>query len=95
MAKNNTFRPRVKLTLEQRQKFTPLLQRTWAAIAADCEEHIPRVGGRGRLRHIIEITCDANRPMDYGPMSKEDYEQLTLAYHRKDTQKWLREILNY
>lgn len=91
-AKKNTFKPKVKLTFEQMERFELMLRATWVAIASDCEEHIPKTKARGRVAHIIELICDANRPMDYGGMSKEEYEALSLAYHRKDTQKWLRKI---
>lgn len=88
----NTWRPKVKLTYEQMQKFAPMLVATWQAIGPDCERLLPK---RGRVAHIVELVCDANRPMDFGGMGKEEYEDLTHAYHRKDTQKWLREVLNY
>lgn len=81
-----------KLTDEQKKKFGPMLQQTYCAIASDAEELLPK---RGRISVIVELTCDANRPEMFGGMSKEDYKILWESYSHRDTQKWLREILNY
>jgi hypothetical protein len=76
-----------KLTVEQKARFAPILKATWEAIAFD-------VGSVGSVAEIVEITCDANRPEQYG-MSREDYRALSAAYSDRDTQRWLRSILNY
>lgn len=81
-----------KLTDEQKAKFAPMLKQTWQSIGFDCEELLPK---RGRVGVIVELVCDADRPVTNGGMSKEDYKILSLAYGHRDTQKWLREILNY
>lgn len=82
----------IKLTDEQKARFAPMLQQTWGAIAPDCNFIS---NGRGRVGEIIEMVCDANLPEMYGGMSKQDYKILGEAYHHRDTQKWLRQILNY
>lgn len=76
-----------QLTPDQKTRFAPALQRTYQAIAADanCAD----------VDEIVEITCDANHPELYGGMSRADYDALCAAYTDPDTQRWLREVLNY
>lgn len=81
-----------RLTQEQKARFAPMLRRTWAAIAPDCEHLLTK---RGRVGEIVELVCDANMPEMHGGMTHEDYKILSDAYHYRDTQKWLREVLNY
>jgi hypothetical protein len=81
-----------KLTDEQKERFAPMLIRTWGAIASDCEHLLSR---RGRVGEIIELVCDANLPEMYGGMSSEEYKIILESYHHRDTQKWLRQVLNY
>lgn len=76
-----------KLTDEEKRRFAPMLQQTYCAIADDA--------GRLSRRAIVEVTCDANRPEQYGGMSREDYQILCDAYNHRDTQRWLRQTLNY
>ena len=83
----------IKLTDEQKARFAPMLRATWQAIGPDAEDVISK--GRGRVAGIVELVCDANMPEMYGGMSKEEYRTLSDAYFHKDTQKWLREVLNY
>jgi hypothetical protein len=82
-----------KLTDEEKATFGPMLQQTWAAIAADAESSME--GGRLTRAVIIEITTDASRPVMFGGMSKEQYERFSDCYGHRDTQKWLRQVLNY
>lgn len=82
-----------KLTEDQKKKFAPMLHATWQAIASDAEAAIS--SGRSRTGEIVEMTCDADMPVTYGGMSREDYEALISAYRHPDTQKWLRATLNY
>lgn len=82
-----------KLTDEQKARFAPILKDVWQGIAPDCEAMLSE--GRGRVGEIIEITCDADRPVTNGGMTPEDYKALQEAYHHRDTKKWLRTVLNY
>jgi hypothetical protein len=76
-----------RLTDEEKARMAPQLQRTWHAIGPDANVT--------KVRDIIEITCDANRPEEFGGMSREDYTRLCHAYEHRDTKKWLRKVLNY
>lgn len=83
----------VKLTDEEKARFEPMLQATWEAIGPDAEPGLSK--GRARQGELIEIVCDANRPEMYGGMSHADYQTLCAAYRSRDTQRWLRQVLNY
>ena len=82
-----------KLTPEQKARFAPMLHATWQAIGPDASPALSR--GRSRQAELIEITCDANHPETYGGMSHTEYQELCSAYRHRDTQRWLREVLNY
>lgn len=77
----------MKLTDEEKAHFAPMLQRTYEAIAWDVNCH--------GVEEIIEITCDANHPEMYSGMTREEYKVLCDAYFERDTQRWLRKVLNY
>lgn len=77
----------MKLTNEEKARFSPMLRETYEAIAYD-------VYCNG-VEEIIEVTCDANHPEIYGGMTHEEYNALCQAYTDPDTQQWLRKILNY
>jgi hypothetical protein len=82
-----------KLTDEEKQRFAPMLYDTWAAIAADAEAY--SMESKLTRRVIIEMTCDANRPEMFGGMSKDEYARFSECYGHRDTQKWLRQVLNF
>jgi len=79
----------IKLTDDQKKRLAPMLCRTWSAIADDCAE----LEGELTTAVIVELTCDANRPMMYGGMNAEDDKLLSAAYWHEDTQKWLKGLL--
>lgn len=84
----------MKLTNEQKSKLEPALHRTAQYIFQDSEveEMLPK---RGRAAAIVELVIDADRPVTLGGMSKEDYKLLCEAYSSRDTEQWLRKVLNY
>ena len=82
-----------RLTDEEKKLFEPMLHDTWNAIGSDAIDAME--GKRLKVSDIVEITCDANRPMEYGGMTREQYKRLSDCYHHNDTQRWLRKILNY
>ena len=76
------------LTEEEKVRWTPIIQRTWDAIAYDA---IQVCGGRCSTSEAIEFATDADRPCDYG-MTREEYRALCKMDH-KVLNKWLRVIL--
>lgn len=46
----------------------------------------------GDAGDLIELVCDAGRPVTLGGMSKELYSKLVAAYNERDTQRWLKTI---
>ena len=81
---------KLKLTDIEKQRMRPAIRRAWHAIAEDIgDADLPRSGGR-RVTAIVEIACDANRPMLLGGMSKADDARFSECYSMGDTQKWLR-----
>ena len=82
-----------KLTDEEKARFGPMLQQVWQQIAPDA---IEANGGKDyKVSDIVEITCDAHRPMEFGGMTRAEYDRFSDCYHHRDTQRWLRKILNY
>lgn len=86
---------KLKITPEEKARWTAMLQNTWSAIGHDAEPGLER--GRQRVPCIIEMTLDANRPEEWGDMTSEEYETLCDLYSRRDqeTMRWLRAVLNY
>ena len=82
-----------RLTDEEKAKFGPMLQQVWEQIAPDAVA--AKGGGSYTVRDIVEMTCDAHRPMEYGGMTREEYDRFCDCYHHNNTQRWLRKILNY
>jgi hypothetical protein len=77
------------LTPEEKARWEPILRQTWSAIANDTEEAvINELDGWD----VIELTCDANHPMNYG-MTREEYEFLLVIYNRPAGKRWLKEVL--
>lgn len=85
----------MKLTEEQKQRFAPMLRRTWEAIAPDAEHLLLGEDKEDRVLQIMELVCDANRPEAHGGMSRADYDTLCAVYPLNETQRWLRHVLNY
>jgi len=79
-----------KLTDDQKKEIWPYLSHTWSYIAGDSEEFLPQRQGPKRADNIIELVCDASRPVTIAKMPNDLYNTLCSAYDHADTKKWLR-----
>lgn len=78
-----------KLTDEQKQKFGSALARTYEV----CAQDVSTIEGWGStIAEKIEIATDADRPVTFGYMTKEEYEVFCAAYSDPDTKKWLKKL---
>lgn len=76
------------LTHRQKTKFAPILRKTLEGVSQD----LGKLGAR-TIDDIIQIVCDAHRPVTIGGMSKEDYRILIASYGDPDTERWLKRVL--
>lgn len=86
---------KLKLTDEERARWTPFLHSTFQAIGPDVWPMLSN--GRGRIAEIIEMTLDANRMQMFSDITPEEEGVLCGLWIKKDraTMKWLRKELNY
>lgn len=75
------------LTPEEKTRWAPMLRQTWGVLEPDA-------GTLGRLTkaNIVEITCDANRPQEYGGMTELEYAYLSAIYDKPAIQRWLKSL---
>lgn len=87
---------KLKLTEEEKERWTPMLHQTWNAIGYDAEELLPK-GDRARRACIIEFCLDANRMQTFSDITPEEEGVLCGLWVKNDpkTMKWLRATLNY
>jgi len=78
------------LTPDQKKRLGPQLLKTLGILEADFYT-LPDF--KGTTDEIVELVCDAGFPVDYGGMTKEDYDALCNEYGDTDTERWLRELL--
>jgi hypothetical protein len=86
---------KVKLTEEEKARWTPFLRETFQAIAPDV---LPMISdGRGRIAEIIEVTLDANRMQMFSDITPEEEGVLCGLWINRDraTMEWLRNTMNY
>jgi len=82
------------ITEEEKERWAPILRRTWDYIAADA---IAASGGKCSRGEVVEIVCDASRPMqDHGRngevMTKEEYRVFGQWYGSHSFKKWMKEV---
>jgi hypothetical protein len=86
---------KMKLTDEEKARWTPMLHQTWQAIAPDAAHMVSE--GRGRIAEIIELCLDANRMQSFSDITPEEEGVLCGLWIGRDprTMEWLRNTLNY
>lgn len=84
---------KLPFTPEEKAHWATMMHQTWSYIADDIESTLE--GTKITKSLIVEATCDANRLMTFGGMTREEDQFLSAVYHRPAFQRWARSIMNY
>lgn len=86
---------KLPLTIEEKNRWEPMLHDTWQAIGSDVEQAMKEDRQKLTRSIIVECVLDANRVQMYGDMTDEEYAFLCVCSHRSSVARWLRATLNY
>lgn len=70
----------IGLTLEQKNRMRPAVQRTASYLGDE-------------ITPDMETVCDAGRLITLGGMSRADHDALMASYDNADTKRWLRSLI--
>jgi hypothetical protein len=68
-------------------KIQTMAPRLWCQIAADAEPLLEGLSRKERLEGMVELVLDANRPEQFGLMTKDEYRAI-LDLPPKVAEKW-------
>lgn len=84
---------KLPFTAEEKARWAQMMHQTWSYIADDIETALE--GTKITKSLIVEVTCDANRLMSFGGMTREEDQFLSAIYNRPDFKRWASSTMNY